>query len=68
MAQRSAARQSAAKADFDEYIRQTATASGGGGGGGSSPVDDLHRLATLRDNGTITDEEFEAMKARVVSG
>ena len=68
MAQRSAARQSAAKADFDEYIRQTATASGGGGGGGGpSPVDDLHRLATLRDNGTITDEEFQAMKARVVA-
>jgi ABC-type transport system involved in multi-copper enzyme maturation permease subunit len=68
MAQRSAARANAARADFDDYIRQTAAVSGPGGGGGSSPVDDLHRLATLRDNGTITDAEFEAMKARVVSG
>ena len=34
---------------------------------GAGPVDDLHRLAALRDSGTITEEEFQAMKARVVS-
>jgi Short C-terminal domain/Phospholipase_D-nuclease N-terminal len=63
MAQRSAAEQQAAKAQFDDYIRQTA---GAGGGGGA--VDDLSRLAALRDSGTITDAEFESMKARVVGG
>jgi hypothetical protein len=61
MAQRSALEASQARAQFDSYIRQTAA------GGGSSAVDDLHRLATLRDNGTITDEEFQVMKARVVA-
>jgi hypothetical protein len=63
MAQRSAAEQQAAKAQFDDYIRQTA-----GGGGGSGPTDELSKLAALRDSGTITDAEFESMKARVVGG
>ena len=62
MAKRSAAQQQAAKADFDSYIRETA------GTGGRGQVDDLHRLAALRDSGTITDAEFEQMKARVVGG
>jgi Phospholipase_D-nuclease N-terminal/Short C-terminal domain len=62
MAKRSAAQQRAAKADLDSYIRETA------GTGGTGPVDDLHRLAALRDSGTITDAEFEQMKARVVGG
>lgn len=62
MAKRSAAQQQAAKAEFDSYIRETA------GTGGTGQVDDLHRLAALRDSGTITDAEFEQMKARVVGG
>jgi Phospholipase_D-nuclease N-terminal/Short C-terminal domain len=62
MAKRSAAQQRAARAEFDTYIRETA------GTGGSGQVDDLHRLAALRDSGTITDAEFEQMKARVVGG
>jgi hypothetical protein len=62
MAERSAAQAQVAQAHFDEYIRQTASA-----GGGTGPVGDLDRLAGLRANGTITDEEFEAMKARIVS-
>jgi uncharacterized integral membrane protein len=62
MAQRSAAEQQAARSQFDDYIRQTA----GGGGGGSA--DELTKLAALRDSGTITDAEFESMKARVVGG
>jgi ABC-type multidrug transport system fused ATPase/permease subunit len=61
MAERRAKEASAAKADFDAYIRQTASAGGGGG-----PADDIGRLAALRDSGTITEEEFQTMKARVV--
>jgi hypothetical protein len=64
MAERRAKEASAAKADFDAYIRQTAAAGGGSGGGG--PADDISRLAALRDSGTITEEEFQSMKARVV--
>ena len=62
MAERRANEASAAKADFDAYVREAAASSGGGGG----PADDISRLAALRDSGTITEEEFQSMKARVV--
>ncbi|MGH9227522.1 MAG: SHOCT domain-containing protein [Acidimicrobiales bacterium] len=62
MAERSAAQQEQARAQFDSYVRSTAASTGTG------PVDDLTRLAELRDRGTITDAEFESMKARVVGG
>jgi hypothetical protein len=62
MAERSAAQQEQARAQFDSYVRSTAASTGTG------PVDDLTRLAELRNNGTITDAEFESMKARLVGG
>jgi hypothetical protein len=62
MAERSAAQARRSQEQFDSYIRDTA------GSSGSSSVDDLTRLAQLRDNGTITDEEFQSMKARIVGG
>ena len=62
MAERSAKQAAAAQAQMDEYIRQTVATSPGGGS-----ADELSKLATLRDNGTISEEEFQAMKARVVS-
>ncbi len=62
MAERSAAQTRMAHEQLDSYIRTTASSSGTG------PVDDLTRLAELRSNGTITDAEFESMKARIVSG
>lgn len=61
MAHREMARNRAQQAQLDSYIRDVATASGSASGG----VDDLARLAALRDNGTISDAEFETMKARV---
>jgi hypothetical protein len=60
MAERSIAQQQAAQRQFDSYIRTTAASTGTG------PVDDLSRLADLRASGTITDTEFETMKARIV--
>jgi Short C-terminal domain/Phospholipase_D-nuclease N-terminal len=60
MAERSAAQQRHARAEFDEYIRSTAASTGTGA------ADELARLADLRDRGTITDAEFQTMKARVV--
>jgi hypothetical protein len=60
MAERSAAHAQRERAELDSYIRSTAASSGTG------PVDDLTRLTELRNSGTITDAEFESMKARVV--
>jgi hypothetical protein len=60
MAERSAAQQRHARAEFDDYIRSTAAS------GGTGAADELTRLAELRDRGTITEAEFQTMKARVV--
>jgi hypothetical protein len=46
---------------FDAYVRQAAGTSGG------SNIDDLAKLADLKANGTITDAEFEAQKAKLLS-
>ena len=54
--------QAEAKQHFDDYVRQTATASGGG----ASTADELSKLAGLKANGTITDAEFEAQKAKLL--
>jgi hypothetical protein len=61
MAERHAAQAKAAQEQFDSYVRATAVSA-------SSPVDELARLAELKSNGTISDEEFVAMKAKVVGG
>lgn len=57
MRERAIARQQEAKAQVEDYIRDTA---------GSSPADELHKLAELHERGTLSDEEFERMKAKVV--
>jgi hypothetical protein len=62
MAERSAAQQQHARAEFDDYIRSTA------GSGRTGVADELARLAELRDKGTISDAEFQTMKARIVGG
>ena len=63
MAERSAKQAAAAQAQMDEYIRQTVASSGGGGA-----ADELGKLAALRDAGTISEDEFQSMKAKVVAG
>jgi uncharacterized SAM-binding protein YcdF (DUF218 family) len=60
MAERSAAQHRLAQEQLDSYIRTTAASSGAG------PVDDLSRLADLRNSGAISDAEFETIKARIV--
>jgi ABC-type Fe3+ transport system permease subunit len=42
------------------YIRSAA-------GSGSSPADELTRLADLRNQGVISEEEFQRLKAKVVA-
>ena len=46
----------------DDYIRSVAS-----GGGGASAADELSKLAALRDAGTITAEEFDAQKAKLLA-
>jgi hypothetical protein len=60
MAKRTAARERLARTELDSYIRDVA------GAPGSRHVDELTRLSELRSNGTITDAEFETIKARIV--
>jgi ABC-type multidrug transport system fused ATPase/permease subunit len=43
---------------FDDYVRETAA--------GSSNVDELAKLADLKESGVLTESEFEAQKAKVL--
>jgi uncharacterized membrane protein YcjF (UPF0283 family) len=49
----------AAQAQFDEYVRQTA-----GSGGAASEIE---KAKQMLDNGTITQAEFEAIKAKALA-
>ncbi|WP_418960607.1 SHOCT domain-containing protein [Streptomyces tritici] len=62
MGRREIAQARAQQEQFDAYIRDTA------GGGRTSSVDELARLAEIRDRGDITDEEFQKAKQLVLSG
>ncbi|MHB8317999.1 MAG: SHOCT domain-containing protein [Acidimicrobiales bacterium] len=44
---------------FDEYVRQTAA--------GSNSADQLAKLADLKEKGVITEEEFNAQKAKILA-
>ncbi len=59
MAERHAERQQAAKQDFDTYVRDAA------GAGGSA--DQIARAKDLLDAGTITQDEFDALKAKALA-
>jgi ABC-type multidrug transport system fused ATPase/permease subunit len=44
---------------FDQYVKETA--------GGGNSVDQLAKLADLKNQGAITDAEFEAQKAKLLA-
>jgi hypothetical protein len=46
---------------FDQYVKQTA------GTQGESSADQLHKLAGLKDQGILTDAEFETEKAKILA-
>ena len=46
---------------FDEYVRQTAGASG------VSTADELAKLAALKDQGVITEAEYATLKAKAMA-
>src|SRR6186713_2579450 len=58
MAQRSARRAADAQADFDSYVKSTAQ---------SSPADQIARAKELLDAGTISQEEFDGLKAKALA-
>ena len=43
---------------FDSYVQEAA---------GTSSADQLHKLADLKEKGVLTDAEFEAQKAKILS-
>ncbi len=57
MRDRAIKEQTEAKKQLDDYVRQTA---------GGSQADELAKLAELKANGTISEEEFNSMKAKLV--
>ena len=58
MHERAVQRQAAAKQEFDSYVQHTAHV---------STADELAKLADLKSKGTISEAEFERMKAKLVS-
>jgi hypothetical protein len=58
MRERAIAEQQHMQKASEEYIRSVA---------GSSPVDELHKLNDLRERGAISQDEFERLKARIVT-
>ncbi|MDQ0988317.1 SHOCT domain-containing protein [Streptomyces sp. V2I9] len=53
------------EAAFRSYVRQAAGTQDGSGG--SSHVDDLAKLAELKDRGAINAEEYERAKAKILA-
>jgi hypothetical protein len=48
-----------AQAQFDQYIRHAA--------GDGGPASEIEKAKQLLDNGTITEAEFDAIKAKALS-
>jgi ABC-type multidrug transport system fused ATPase/permease subunit len=61
MHERAAAQAAEQQKAFDDYVRQTA------GTPGDSSADQLSKLADLKSQGVISDSEFEAQKAKILS-
>ena len=59
MADRNEAQMSQVKQQQDEYIKSVA---------GSSPADQIAQAKSLLDSGTITQAEFDSMKAKALEG
>ncbi|WP_243056888.1 SHOCT domain-containing protein [Nocardioides sp. SR21] len=60
MAERNIAAINAAQADTDAYIKSVA-------GSSSTPADEIHKAKALLDSGAISQQEFDAIKAKALS-
>ena len=61
MHERAAAQAAEQQKAFDQYVKQAA------GTPGESSADQLHKLADLKTQGVLTDEEFESQKAKILA-
>lgn len=61
MGERALAQQKEAQKQFDDYVRTTAGTAGGG-----SVADELAKLADLKANGTISEDEYDKAKAKLL--
>ena len=59
MAERRMKEVQTSQAQFDQYVRQTA--------GSGGPASEIEKAKGLLDNGTITQKEFDAIKAHALS-
>jgi hypothetical protein len=59
MHERAAAQAQQQQKAFDSYVQEAA--------GGSSAADQLSKLAALKDQGTISQAEFDAQKAKILA-
>jgi len=64
MTERSIEAAEAQRAQFDAYVRETA---GTSGAGASSTADELAKFSALKQQGVISDAEFAAAKARLLT-
>jgi hypothetical protein len=58
MRQRAIDEQVEAKKQFDQYVQQTAAA--------GSPVEELKKLDEMKKSGSISDEDYDKLKAKIV--
>ena len=58
MRQRAIDEQVEAKKQFDQYVQQTAAA--------GSPVDELKKLDEMKKAGSISDEDYDRLKAKIL--
>lgn len=58
MAERSVRQQQQTQADFDSYVRSVA---------GANPASELARASELHEGGKLTDDEYAALKAKILS-
>jgi hypothetical protein len=58
MHERASSEAAAQQQAFDSYVQDVA---------GSSPADQLAKLSALKDQGVITDAEFQAQKAKILA-
>ncbi|WP_405386674.1 PLDc N-terminal domain-containing protein [Streptomyces sp. NBC_01102] len=54
------------EAAFRQYVKQAAGSEGGGSDKGSSHVEDLAKLAELKDKGHLDQAEYEKAKAKLL--
>lgn len=62
MAERRMAESQASQQQFDAYVRSVSTSAGGGA------ADQIAKAKQLLDNGSITQQEYEALKQKAMTG